>query len=561
MNNWIITISIIGLLFLSCSKDESTPVTTETEVTIKSTKYILETVHSSFFGENEDKFYRAVTLSIEFEQSKFLDNIKKIIIFNSYNGTGWEFTNQELEKYVDGSLNGVLLNHLILPSGLNDSKYTISVYNFKNDILDEYEFLLKSDFPPSVNIKHNWFNNSSMIINTEFYYSSNLPDTLKIIYLNEQEIIGEFSFTPSANTNKIENVPNIANSFYVEGIFNSAQYQKVSISKIQSLNERIPQSAILFPENISVDISVLSADNTSLIYYSEADSRIYFWNINQQSNTQSIELPSKATSIKLDNNDIYVGLQSGSLYKINQTYEFQFLKNFGGQINDFLIIDNYIVLSVNYEEIWIYNKINTTASKYENYNIYNLTALTYNSSLNVIYGITTNVSPSDIHRMNFDPISGSITNYKDSRYHGDYYLGNKIGVFPSADKIITSGGNIFSCSSNYVNDIVYVGSLSKYFKDLVFTETNNIITIYSNESNYSEPEYGILNVYNATTTELERSYALYELPFEIHELGTEYMIVSKISTSNRYFYQIFSKNDFKSKLLGKVKNSYKKQNL
>lgn len=561
MHKWIITISIMGLLFLSCSKDETTPVTTETEVTIKSTNYILETVHSSFFGENENKFYRSVTLSIEFDQSKFLNNIKKIIIFNSFNGNGWEFTNQELQKYVDESLNGVLLNHLILPDGLNDSKYTISIYNFENDILDEYEFLLKSDFPSSLNIKHNWIDNNRILLNTEFYYSSNLPDTFKIIYLNEQEIIGEYSFTSSVNANKIENVPNIANSFYVEGIFNSAQYQKVSISKIQMLNEKIPQDAILFPENISVDISVLSVDNTNFIFYSEADSRIYFWNINQHSVTSFIELPSKATSLKLDNNDIYVGLESGSLYKIDQANELQFLKNFGGQINDFLNIGDYIVLSVNYEEIWIYNKINSTATKYENYFIYNLNALTYNSSLNVIYGITTSVAPSDMHRMNFNPISGIITDYKDSRYHGDYYFGNKIAVFPSFEKIITSSGNIFSCSNNYVDDIVYVASLNNYFKDLVFTETNDIITIYSNETNYSDPEYGILNVYNATTTELERSYALYELPFEMHELITEYMIVSKISTSNRYFYQIFSKNEFNSKLFEKISNSYKKQNL
>lgn len=561
MNNLIITILIIGLLFLSCSKDETTPVTTETKVTIKSTKYILESVHSSFFGENEDKFYNSISLSIEFEQSKFLDNIKKIIIFNSFNGNGWEFTNQELQEFVDGSLNGVLLKHLILPFGLNDAKYTISIYNFDNDILDEYEFLLKSDFPPNVNIEHNWFNNSSMILNTEFYYTSGLPDTLKIIYLNGKEIIGDFSFTPTANTNKIENVPNLANSFYVECVFNTAQYQKVSISKIQLLNEKIPQNAILLPENISVDISVLSADNTNLIFYSEVDSRIYFWNIIQQNITNFIELPSKATSLKIDNNDIYVGLQSGSLYKIDQANDLQFLKNFGGQINDFLVIDNYILLSVNYEEIWIYNKINTAASKYENYYIYNLTSLRYNRSLNVIYGITTNVAPSDIHRMNFDPISGVISDYDDSRYHGDYYLGNKLEVFPGSDKIITAGGTIFSCSSNYVNDIVYVGSLNNYFKDLVFTETNDIITIYSNESSYSEPEYGVLNVYNAATTEIERSYALYELPFEMHELSNEYLIVSKISTSNRYFYQVFSKNDFKSKLWGKVKNSFKKQTL
>jgi hypothetical protein len=88
-----------------------------------------------------------------------------------------------------------------------------------------------------------------------------------------------------------------------------------------------------------------------------------------------------------------------------------------------------------------------------------------------VYQFDAGLSPADLNRHNL-AADGTFTASWDSPYHGDYPTGTPF-PHPSGDKLISSGGSIYTASADRALDLCYLGPLTGgAFDDLVFDPAN-----------------------------------------------------------------------------------------
>jgi uncharacterized ParB-like nuclease family protein len=96
-------------------------------------------------------------------------------------------------------------------------------------------------------------------------------------------------------------------------------------------------------------------------------------------------------------------------------------------------------------------------------------------NLNRVYFRSTNVSPSDIHYLEFDA-AGKFVTGKDSPYHGAYPTATRTFVFPNGARVADDSGTVYSTDS-----LAYTNSLAGAFTDLAFHGTDIPIVLRGNK--------------------------------------------------------------------------------
>lgn len=124
-----------------------------------------------------------------------------------------------------------------------------------------------------------------------------------------------------------------------------------------------------------------------------------------------------------------------------------------------------------------------------------------------VYSVTTDLSPGDITRYSSEEINGSkFLNGRDSPYHGDYNIGNKIWFEPSGKALITEWGNVFKADD--LTFIKLVPATSFPMQDIAFDTTNNRVLMIEREL-FGEPtklvSYDLPNYDNYKTVKQDAS--------------------------------------------------------
>lgn len=80
-----------------------------------------------------------------------------------------------------------------------------------------------------------------------------------------------------------------------------------------------------------------------------------------------------------------------------------------------------------------------------------------------IYGATQGLSPADIYRVDLQADGAPVKEgrYRDSPYHGDYGMCDRLWLSEDGKRIVTGCGNIFRSMDNADQDMTYNGSLSQ----------------------------------------------------------------------------------------------------
>lgn len=570
----VLFVLITIMLFTSCNNDDETITesTIDKGISISNLEYVSETIHDSYFGEVGDRYYNSVSLTIGLDDPSSYEQIERMIIYNNDVALGWEFSKDVLANAFVDTLGGFFLEHIVYiqryydpynynPYYPDDRIYSVTSYNEQNEIIDEYDFLLKGDFPSIVRLETDWYDKSSLLIKTNGLYR--YPDLVNVIYLNGLEIIDIAQSQVNSSEFILDNVPDNCDSFFLEYVFYSGNQKQVSISEIEYLGDRIPSNAIVLPENISIDHSLYLPNTNMMVFMDYDNSKIYYWDVSIGSITNEIKLPSKPSSMALDQTSIYIGLENGALYEILENYELSFLYNFGARINTLTKAGDYIItnISYSYSEFWIYSINENVANQHgqDSYNIW--THSIYNNSTNVIY-FTNDAGNDGIIRMNINPSTGELSDYRNTYYY-DIRAKGALKLFPDKSKVISASGSIFSCESSYSNDLGFVSNVPVSFTDMVFSDDNKFIMIYSYTSNYygGVDVPGSIMIVNSTTSEIEKSLSLYGTPLSINSLTDDYLVLSKVEISDRYFLQRINKIDFEASSLGKHTVKYFVPNL
>jgi hypothetical protein len=109
-------------------------------------------------------------------------------------------------------------------------------------------------------------------------------------------------------------------------------------------------------------------------------------------------------------------------------------------------------------------------------------------SQQAVYTADTDLSPSDIQRYDFNPVSGVFLSSWDSPYHGDYSMGGNVWCHPSGTNVLVRGGGIFSSSPVQSQDLRYQRTLAggtvqgaefDAQHNALFTVAGSILTYYN----------------------------------------------------------------------------------
>ena len=131
-----------------------------------------------------------------------------------------------------------------------------------------------------------------------------------------------------------------------------------------------------------------------------------------------------------------------------------------------------------------------------------------------IYGISNNISPSDIEK--YDIRSGTANYLYDSPYHGDYAMGGNLWFTEDGSRIISQCGTVFKSSEIEDLDIMYNGKItlesgSYYNKRIEFIdhlELSKSFYIIPQGEYYQDPNPPFLYIYNSDNLTLKSKKTL-----------------------------------------------------
>jgi len=164
----------------------------------------------------------------------------------------------------------------------------------------------------------------------------------------------------------------------------------------------------------------------------------------------------------------------------------------------------------------------------------------YNAATNTVYAYTKGTSPSDLYRIKFDSSTGVMSEYDDSRYHGDYDLGSPLRIFRNGERIATSCGNIFTCTTLAETDLTYVGNIGFPYADLIADDELGYLYVLSNGTRY-EPADPQLMIMRQDTFFVEGTVALSGEPVRVIDAQDSIVVIARFE--GRMYRKTFSKAD------------------
>lgn len=152
--------------------------------------------------------------------------------------------------------------------------------------------------------------------------------------------------------------------------------------------------------------------------------------------------------------------------------------------------------------------------------------LSLHPSQTAVYMADTDLSPSDIHRYDFDPLTGVLISVWDSPYHGDYEMRGGVWCHPAGEHVLVRGGGIFTSSPVRHADMRYVRSLAEgIVNEVSFDVPNEALFTVGN---------GQLNYYHLRTYELLLSLSLSQDAHFIHATP-EALYLARIQGDRTHF--------------------------
>jgi alpha-tubulin suppressor-like RCC1 family protein len=159
-------------------------------------------------------------------------------------------------------------------------------------------------------------------------------------------------------------------------------------------------------------------------------------------------------------------------------------------------------------------------------------------SQRAVYTADTDLSPSDIRRYDFDPVTGAFISTWDSIYHGDYAMSGNVWCFPSGSNVLVAGGNVFTSSSSQGSDMRFVRALAgTYVQGAAFDPARQaLFTVEADD--YWSGGINRLRYYNLASQE-EVSNQVLSNDTRYVFATSNYVFVAAVN-NNRTFFQRFA---------------------
>lgn len=255
---------------------------------------------------------------------------------------------------------------------------------------------------------------------------------------------------------------------------------------------------------------------------------------------RDITLASPPVSIALTSakDAMLLGYTSGQVYKLDLNSDsITLIGDVLMEIRNMIALDSRIVLLGGASSPWdtAFKTLDLTTGQIlgsMSY-YYSFSDLVLNPANGIVYAQDINVSPVDLFRFKTDLTTGVITEISDSRYHGDYYLGEPIRIINNGSRLVVASGVMFTSSAVTDQDLVYSGNIGVSFIDMTIDESKNNYYLLNNNSPYK------LIVLDQSNYFVELTVDLLGSPKMIFNTTDKIIIIT--SNSGQYYSKVFDK--------------------
>jgi hypothetical protein len=288
---------------------------------------------------------------------------------------------------------------------------------------------------------------------------------------------------------RFTDVPQQAYYFYISyqqeiesGVFVSFLSQPFSIE------ERYPANIQILNEYLyDFDIVKYIPELQKIIIIDRSYYYMFIIDFNTFELTSKIEFTSSPYSVVYSAYDgkIYVGCNNGKLYSISTSDQSPtFVKNLGtSYIYAMVVVNKFLIASTYSDTYRILNLEDNSVIVENSQYYYECKSLVYNSTYNVVYGLS--YYGDELSRFNFDSSTGSLSNYNYKYISSSD--GKELLLYPDDSRIMIPSGYIYTCSSNILNDLTVYDYLEQYYLSATFSQDGSgIIAFYGgNYTSYS----------------------------------------------------------------------------
>jgi hypothetical protein len=317
-------------------------------------------------------------------------------------------------------------------------------------------------------------------------------------------------------------------------------------------------SAISGYTYIDQQIDQVFFDGTGKFYaFDSSVSKLGVYSVDTLSLLNNYDLPKTPVvlAFNYDKSEILLAYSSGLIYSCNlSTGNLTPCGNVNDNVRQIIAISSNMVLvqgSGNLKTI----DLNDGLVKHEfnpGYYSYAWANWEFNESLATVYTHSIGVSPTDIFSIRLNLADGSVVSIKDSPYHGGYSLGTPVRLISNGSKLATSSGNLFTCSSEDTEDLIFCGSMPYRYADLICEDGK--IYMLKGDSWYDRDK--ALVVLNGETYFEEYSTDLSDDAKFIASSPTNILII--VCYKEKYFAKNFAKSDLNSRAIRRASFSRKK---
>ena len=286
----------------------------------------------------------------------------------------------------------------------------------------------------------------------------------------------------------------------------------------------------------------LFSETTGKIYILDATASVIgVYNAETMNREKDILLPSPPMSMALDfaKSTLLLGYPSGQIYKLDPaTSNLTLFGDILTEVYCMAAVSDKVLIAVgkgSYDSAFKTIDLSTGQVLHTKSYWYSFNDIVVNRSNGVAYTQSINVSPSDLHRIQVDPVTGGFVEIKDSTYHGDYYLGSPLRIIKGGTRVATAGGTTFSSSSLSSQDLLYNGTINYSYADLAVDDTLGYLYLLNNGNTTK------LLVINQSNFFLEKTVELLGEPKIIYHTANNIIVLTMKNSA--YYAKVFAKQD------------------
>ena len=257
---------------------------------------------------------------------------------------------------VENATNPELKNHFQTEGIISDFEINNEyMYIIKEELAIEIVNITNIAEPTEVNTLSNGDTVKEIVCQNDLLFVVGGENGLEIYNITEGDNpikVGNYT-----DGEKYDNIEIINNYAFLN---NNSQILKVlDVSNITNI-QKVDELSIVKPDNI------VTNDNNSLLLIQ--DEKIILMNCTNPSNIQEItnyNASSEILSIEINKGTIFLGCKEGiEIVELNSTKKYEFINRFGyGEINEIMLSDNYLYVTMGSEGLTILNATDPTALK------------------------------------------------------------------------------------------------------------------------------------------------------------------------------------------------------